>query len=66
MNTALHQITEDDLSDLERHLPQIMAASMISCNDPMVRKQWERVKEIISNVRWGYGPPSEVQQIDNI
>lgn len=62
MNIALHQIKEDDLSDLERHLPQIMSATMMSCNDPLVRKQWERVKEIVSNVRWNYGPPTEVTE----
>jgi len=64
MTTALHQITEDDLAALEQHLPQIMAATMKSCNDPIVRKQWERVKEIVSNVRWNYGPPSQVEEID--
>jgi hypothetical protein len=64
MTTALHQITEDDLAALEQHLPQIMSATMLDCNDPLVRKQWERVKEIVSNVRWNYGPPSEVTEID--
>jgi len=64
MNTALHQITEEDLAALERYLPQIMSATMLSCNEPLTRKQWERVKEIISNVRWNYGPPNQVEQIN--
>lgn len=63
MTTALHQITEDDLAALEQHLPQLMAATMLACNDPLIRKQWERVKEITSNVRWNYGPPSQVTEI---
>lgn len=41
-----------------------MSASMMVCNEPLVRKQWERVKEILSNVRWNYGPPSQVEEID--
>jgi len=64
MTTALYQITEEDLTALEQHLPQIMSVTMMSCNDPMVRKQWERVKEIVSNIRWNYGPPSQIKEFE--
>lgn len=64
MTTTLHQITEDDLAALEQHLPQLMSETILACNNPLVRKRWERVKEIVSNVRWNYGPPSEVTEID--
>jgi len=30
----------------------------------MVRKQWERVKEIVSNIRWNYGPPSQIKEFE--
>ena len=64
MTTSLHQITEDDLAALEQHLPQIMSSAIMTCNDPLIRRKWERVKEILSNVRWNYGPPTQVEQIE--
>lgn len=63
MSTKLFQITETDLAVLEAEIPAILDASMMTCNDTITRKRWQLVKEIISNVRWNYGPPSQVEQI---
>jgi hypothetical protein len=63
MSTKLFQIYEDDLASLEREFPNLMEAAFGSCNDPLTRKRWDAVKQIISNVRWGYGPPVEVQTL---
>lgn len=59
--SKLYQITETDLAVLESELPHLLEASMEMCNDPLKRKQWEAVKAIMSNVRWNYGPPSEIR-----
>lgn len=64
--TKLYHITEDDLAVLEAELPRLLETSSETCNDPITRKRWEMVKGIISNVRWDYGPPSEVQRVDPI
>lgn len=63
MTTKLYQIKEDDLAVLEAELPRILDASAMACNDALTRKRWQMVKEIISNVRWDYGPPQQVEQI---
>lgn len=53
------QIQENDLADLERDLPQIADAMMPHLN-PRLRTKWRRVQTILSNVRWNYGPPTNV------
>lgn len=58
----LFQINEDDLSDLERILPQF-AEVMESNLDNKLRGQIRRVQSILTNVRWDYGPPHEVEEI---
>lgn len=59
--SLLYQITEEDLADLERTLPQIMH------RDPMehgrCRVQWARIKAIVSNIRFCYGPHSDIEII---
>lgn len=52
--SRLHQIYEDDLAELERSIPLIMLA--IEAAPPKVRMKLRRVKEILSDVRWDYGP----------
>ena len=63
-----HRISEDDLAELERTVPQFMQA----CFDQFVkghpagnrlRVQFRRMKEILSDVRWDYCPPGEVHII---
>lgn len=56
----MFQIYEEDLGDLERLLPQIAEAVEPNLNNKL-RVQLRRVQSILSSVRWGYGPPSEVQ-----
>lgn len=63
MSVKLYQITEDDLAMLESEMPRLMDSNLPACNDPMTRKRWQAVKEILSNVRWNYGPPQEVEQL---
>ena len=59
----LFQIYETDLQKLEAALPRIMDACGMALNRPEVHVMFDEVKEIISNVRWDYGPPSEIHQI---
>lgn len=51
----IFQIQESDLADLERLLPTLQ--EMMT---PVVR----RVKEILSNVRWNYGPYQDVEIVE--
>jgi hypothetical protein len=60
--SKLHQISEEDLSALEECIPALMGANMETCNHTWIRMKWRRVKDILSNVRWGYGPPIEVHR----
>lgn len=60
--SRLFQIKEDDLGALEAALPQLADALMPVLNN-RVRVQLRRVQKILSDVRWDYGPPSEVQII---
>lgn len=59
----MFQISEDDLASLEAELPEILSHTMMACNDPLLRKRWDAVKKIMSDVRWNYGPPIEVSEI---
>lgn len=61
MSSKMYQIHEQDLEALESNLPALMDAAFAACNDPIVRKRWEQVKSIVSNVRWNYGPPAVVK-----
>jgi len=56
------QIHEEDLAELERTLPQL-SESMLPVLTPCLRTQLRRCKIILSNVRWNYGPPTDVEQI---
>ncbi len=55
----LHQIYEDDLAELERILPDVTEALRDNLNNP-IRTKIRRVQQILSNVRWNYGPHTEV------
>jgi hypothetical protein len=61
--TKLFHIYETDLQKLEAALPRIMDAAGMALNRPDVQVLFDEVKEIISNVRWDYGPPTEIHQI---
>lgn len=62
--SQLFQIYEDDLSDLERMLPRLTDVLSMTPNlTPEIRVKLRRCQTIISNVRWGYGPPSHVERL---
>lgn len=58
----LFQLYEEDLSELEKIIPEI-SDSMMGKLTPRMRTQLRRCKDILSNVRWNYGPHSEVEII---
>jgi hypothetical protein len=65
-STRLFQIKEDDLAELERIAPSLCDAlsDKLGKNHPMgnrLRVQLRRVQAILSDVRWDYGPPLDVQ-----
>lgn len=65
--SKLYQIYEDDLEVLERELPAIMEFAVVApgWNERAdIREAFEMVQRIASNVRWNYGPPTEVKKID--
>ncbi len=57
--SKLFRIEEEDFAELERILPQLGDALMPVLNNKL-RVQLRRCKEILSNVRWEYGPAGEV------
>lgn len=59
----LYQITEDDLADLEKLVPQL-ADVLMDRLDNTLRVKIRRLQKILSDVRWNYGPPTDVQIID--
>ncbi len=62
----LFQINEDDLSALEHVLPQLASdlyRELAGPAAPRIRKQLRQAQEILSKVRWNYGPPTDVQII---
>lgn len=64
-STRLFQITEPDLAELERLLPDLLFDLLMSCateGDPSptsvrYRTMYRAVQQIVVNVRWNYGPP---------
>lgn len=60
--SRLFQIYEDDLADLERIAPLFADGAIVTLT-PRLRTQLRRVQTILSNVRWGYGPPSHVESV---
>jgi len=63
MSERLFQINESDLSELERILPQV-GESLLPVMSNRDRVHLRRVQAILSNVRWNYGPPTEIEKID--
>ena len=60
--SKLYQITEEDLAELERVLPRFQDV-MFDRMTPVLRTQIRVVQRILTNVRWGYGPPDKVEVI---
>jgi hypothetical protein len=64
----LHQISDDDLTTLETALPELQEAMMTApdvINRKDVRDHLDMVRQVLSRVRWNYGPPSEVKRIED-
>lgn len=62
-DVKMFQISTTDFDDLERFIPDIADKLMIHLQ-PRQKTQLRRIKEILSNVRWNYGPPDHVEVID--
>ena len=59
----MFQITEYDLRELEAILP-LLAQSLTPTMQNFDRVRLRRVQRILSEVRWNYGPPTDVEIID--
>lgn len=60
--SKLFQIHETDLADLERLLPEVADETMAILT-PRLRVKFRQAKAILSNVRWNYGPPTDVETV---
>ena len=65
--SKLFQINEDDLGELERNLPQLAQELMPVLANPQranrLRVLLRRCQTILSDVRWSYGPPEDIQEV---
>lgn len=63
--TRMFQIREDDLTDLEAIVPHI--GDRLTCQpnllDAKIKVKLRRAQQILSAVRWNYGPPDQVEII---
>jgi hypothetical protein len=59
----LFQVAEGDLADLERLLP-LLADALMPVLSNRTRVHLRRCQTILSNVRWNYGPPRDVEVMD--
>lgn len=59
-----YRINEDDLQKLEMALPRICELSGQALNNPEAQVLFAEAKEIISNIRWDYGPPQAVEVLN--
>ena len=57
------QISEEDLCELERNLPEF-AEAMFESLSPRLRTKLRKCQSILSNVRWSYGPPRNIRVIE--
>lgn len=62
--SKLFQIYDDDLAALEQTLPEITKAITVGMDNAM-RAKIRRVQTILTNVRWNYGPHTEVERVDD-
>lgn len=60
--SRLLQIKEDDLATLERTLPQLAEALVLTASNRH-RVQLRQVQQILSSVRWNYGPALEAEAV---
>lgn len=60
--SRLFKIHEEDLVELEKAIPQLSESFMMHLT-PATRTTLRRCKNILSDIRWHYGPPSEVGRV---
>ena len=58
----MFQIHEEHLAELEKLVPQLGEA-LVTRLDARLRTQLRRTKSILSDIRWNYGPPGQVEVI---
>lgn len=62
--SKLFHVYEDDLAELERILPDILSNPSLEIHfAARQRTQVRRVKDILSNIRWDYGPHENIEEI---
>lgn len=68
--TRMMPIREPDLAELERLLPMLTdeiefgnGRAGISALSPAGRTRVRRIQQILSDVRWNYGPHTEIEVI---
>lgn len=60
----MFQITEDDLAELERVIPDVCAKLQFSAGiNPQSSTQIRRLQKIMTDIRWNYGPYQEIKTI---
>lgn len=57
-------INPADFEELERIIPEIADNLMMYLTDTRSRKQLNKLKAILSNVRWRYGPAQECKRVE--
>ena len=60
----LFQITEEDLGELEKTIPQLAEVLMPELTNRF-KVQLRRCQLILSSVRWNYGPPTHVEIVED-
>ncbi len=60
----MFQITESDLEVLESSLPELIDGLGVRGNARIIQEHVALVKKILSDVRWNYGPHSEIEEHD--
>jgi phage-related protein len=62
--SKLYQIHEEDLAELERVMPELADLLTFSTDmDARTRVQLRKVQKILSDVRWNYGPQTDVEEV---
>ncbi len=62
--TKLFQIKENDLADLERVLPRLFEKHMRAFDNNQDRVAIRVIQRIITDIRWNYGPASDVKDME--
>lgn len=60
--SKLFQIYEEDLGELEHLLPQL-AEALVPSLDNRLRVKLRRCQKVLTDVRWNYGPPTQVESL---